>query len=64
MLPPLLLAAASFIVTEPFTGMVLRHHATPEKHQIETMPGGVAALDYAMMGAPTCSSRTARHSRR
>lgn len=25
---------------------VLRNGATPEKHQIETMPGGVAALDF------------------
>ncbi len=25
---------------------VLRNSATPEKHQIETMPGGVAAFDY------------------
>lgn len=25
---------------------VLRHHPTPEKHQIETMPGGVAAFDF------------------
>ncbi len=26
--------------------MVLRNSATPEKHQIETMPGGVATLDF------------------
>ena len=26
--------------------MVLRNAATPEKHQIETMPGGVAVIDY------------------
>ncbi|MBL8179091.1 MAG: CRTAC1 family protein [Bryobacterales bacterium] len=26
--------------------VTLRHHATAEKHQIETMPGGVAAFDY------------------
>lgn len=26
--------------------MVLKNGATPEKHQIETMPGGVAMLDY------------------
>jgi len=30
---------------EPF-GHRLNHHATPEKHQIETMPGGVAAFDF------------------
>lgn len=27
-------------------GVVLRHHPTAEKHQIETMPGGVAAFDF------------------
>ena len=31
------------ILTLPF---VLRHAPTPEKHQIETMPGGVAMIDY------------------
>src|SRR5260370_41716086 len=25
---------------------VLKNHATPEKHQIEAMPGGVAVIDY------------------
>jgi hypothetical protein len=32
----------------PASGMdfVLNHHPTPEKHLIETMPGGVAAFDY------------------
>ncbi|MCC6535907.1 MAG: CRTAC1 family protein [Bryobacterales bacterium] len=32
--------------------MVLRHHPTPEKHQIETMPGGVAVLDFDNDGRP------------
>ena len=31
------------VLTLPF---VLRHAPTPEKHQIETMPGGVAMIDY------------------
>jgi hypothetical protein len=31
---------------------VLRHGATPEKHQIETMPGGVAMFDYDGDGLP------------
>ncbi|MBS1826682.1 MAG: CRTAC1 family protein [Acidobacteria bacterium] len=45
MLAPLLLAALAFEdhSSIPF---VLRHHPTPEKHQIETMPGGLAAFDY------------------
>jgi enediyne biosynthesis protein E4 len=30
----------------------LRNSATPEKHQIETMPGGVAVLDYDGDGRP------------
>jgi tetratricopeptide (TPR) repeat protein len=34
------IAAAAGITFE------LRHSPTPEKHQIETMPGGVAVLDY------------------
>jgi len=33
----------------PFT---LRNAATPEKHQIETMPGGVAVFDYDNDGLP------------
>ena len=32
--------------------MTLRNGATPEKHQIETMPGGVAVLDYDADGRP------------
>ncbi|MGQ9917660.1 MAG: CRTAC1 family protein [Bryobacteraceae bacterium] len=31
---------------------VLRNDATPEKHQIETMPGGVAVFDYDNDGLP------------
>ncbi len=31
---------------------VLRNSATPEKHQIETMPGGVAVFDYNNDGRP------------
>ena len=32
--------------------MVLRHAATPEKHQIETMAGGVAVMDFDGDGRP------------
>lgn len=38
-----------FIGVVPF---VLRNAATPEKHQIETMPGGVAVFDYDNDGLP------------
>lgn len=31
---------------------VLENHPTPEKHAIETMPGGVAVLDYDRDGLP------------
>jgi hypothetical protein len=31
---------------------VLENHATPEKHSIETMPGGVAVFDYNNDGRP------------
>ena len=31
---------------------MLRNAATPEKHQIETMPGGVAVFDYDNDGYP------------
>src|SRR5205085_7369697 len=31
---------------------ILHHSPTPEKHQIETMPGGVAVLDYDGDGRP------------
>ncbi|MFN3326546.1 MAG: CRTAC1 family protein [Bryobacteraceae bacterium] len=31
---------------------ILNHHPTPEKHMIETMPGGVAAFDYDNDGLP------------
>ncbi|MCS7026329.1 MAG: CRTAC1 family protein [Bryobacteraceae bacterium] len=41
----LVFAAAPFLLTEPFPHK-LHHSPTPEKHQIETMPGGVAALDF------------------
>ncbi len=48
----LMLAGAQASDKEPFeelTGVVpfvLRNAATPEKHQIETMPGGLALFDY------------------
>jgi enediyne biosynthesis protein E4 len=32
--------------------LVLENHPTPEKHLIETMPGGVAVLDYNNDGRP------------
>jgi enediyne biosynthesis protein E4 len=40
--------SVSFEDVSAHTGIdaVLRNAATPEKHQIETMPGGVAAFDY------------------
>src|SRR5712692_9784214 len=43
---------------EPFTevntrvGFVLKNSWTPEKHQIETMPGGIAVFDYDNDGRP------------
>ncbi len=39
-------APAPFEEIRPALPFVLRNAATPEKHQIETMPGGVALLDY------------------
>lgn len=27
-------------------GFVLQHHPTAEEHQVEAMPGGVAAFDF------------------
>jgi len=43
----ILLAQISFFQPQmPPTGMVLRNAATPERHQIETMPGGVAVFDF------------------
>lgn len=50
----LVVVAVFAAAAEPFEDMsaragiqfVLRNHPTPEKHQIETMPGGVAAFDY------------------
>jgi enediyne biosynthesis protein E4 len=50
----LVAAAALAAATAPFEDMstragiafLLRNDATPSKHQIETMPGGVAAFDY------------------
>jgi len=44
---------ASFLVEQP-TGIefVLENSATPQKHQIETMAGGLAALDYDNDGLP------------
>jgi hypothetical protein len=35
-----------FQALPPPEGAVLRNAATPERHQIETMPGGVALFDY------------------
>ncbi len=52
------LAGAQSSPPEPFEEMaglvpfVLRNAATPEKHQIETMPGGVAVFDYDNDGLP------------
>lgn len=46
---PLLAAAGGLFDELPpgaGAGFVLRNGATPEKHQIETMAGGVAVLDY------------------
>ncbi len=37
---------------------VLRNSATPQKHLIETMPGGVAILDYNLRSIPTASTAT------
>lgn len=56
----LILAAALLASSDPFEdrsansgiGITLRNSATPEKHQIETMPGGVAVLDYDGDGRP------------
>ncbi len=42
----LLLSAVGSFEPIPFSGPVLHNAATPEKHQIETMPGGLALLDY------------------
>ena len=41
--PPILLVDVT-----PSSGIAFRleHHPTPDKHLIETMPGGLAALDY------------------
>ncbi|MEJ7607443.1 MAG: CRTAC1 family protein [Bryobacteraceae bacterium] len=41
--------------------MVLRNSATPEKHQIETMPGGVAMFDFdrRQAGSLLCQWRSA-----
>ncbi len=46
-----LLQPASFRSLEAFHH-VLRNSATPEKHQIETMPGGVAIFDFDNDGLP------------
>lgn len=45
-------AGAAAEVLSPFYTfpVVLRHYETPEKHQIETMAGGVAAFDYDQDG--------------
>lgn len=46
--PPAEVPAIAFSerAAEANLGFVLRNHATPEKHQVETMPAGVAVLDY------------------
>jgi hypothetical protein len=54
---PLLLLQAQAVSVEDATAasgirFVLRNSATPEKHQVETMPGGVAVLDYDNDGLP------------
>lgn len=38
--------------SKPAPPFILRNAATPEKHQIETMPGGVAVFDYDNDGRP------------
>ena len=42
---------SKFVVITPFS-MVLHNSATPERHQIETMPGGVAIFDFDNDGRP------------
>jgi enediyne biosynthesis protein E4 len=44
----ILLLGQFFRNAAPDNGIAFRHenHPTPEKHLVETMPGGVAALDY------------------
>jgi hypothetical protein len=44
--------SGQLIQTDVSTGFRLRSAATPEKHQIETMPGGVAVLDFDSDGLP------------
>jgi hypothetical protein len=34
------------VASQAGLGFVLHHHPTPQKHLIETMPGGLAAFDY------------------
>jgi enediyne biosynthesis protein E4 len=41
-----------FTVEPPPPGIVLLNSATPERHQIETMPGGVAIFDFDGDGKP------------
>jgi enediyne biosynthesis protein E4 len=45
-------AAEPFTVVNASIPSVLKNSATPEKHQIETMPGGVAVFDYDGDGRP------------
>ncbi len=44
-------APSKFGILTPFP-MVLQNSATPERHQIETMPGGVAIFDFDNDGRP------------
>jgi hypothetical protein len=48
---PLLLSALVAFATTPLTH-TLQNSPTPEKHLIETMPGGLAILDYDNDGRP------------
>jgi hypothetical protein len=52
LLASLLQAQQPFVVVLPGLPAVLEHAPTPEKHQIETMPGGVAIFDFDNDGKP------------
>jgi enediyne biosynthesis protein E4 len=45
-------AQPPFVEVEPALPFVLKNSQTPEKHQIETMPGGIAVFDYDNDGKP------------
>ena len=51
-LPLLALAQAPFLPVPSGIDFVLQNSATPQKHQPETMPGGIAILDYDNDGKP------------